>query len=74
MGGAMVATEESEASQREPAARDQPKEEVVATLHIEHAISDYVVWKGAFDRFASVREQSGVRGIASRSRSTIRVT
>ena len=32
------------------------------TLHIEHAISDLPTWKAAFDRFATVREQSGVRG------------
>ncbi len=31
------------------------------TLHIEHAIVDYDVWKTAFERFAERREQSGVR-------------
>lgn len=30
------------------------------TLHIEHAITDFGVWKGAFDRFAEMRAQSGV--------------
>lgn len=30
------------------------------TLHIEHAITDFGVWKGAFDRFAEMRERSGV--------------
>jgi hypothetical protein len=34
----------------------------VATLHIEHAITEYAVWKGAFDRFAGMREQAGVTG------------
>lgn len=33
----------------------------MATLHIEHAISDYPAWKGAFDRFAAARETAGVR-------------
>jgi hypothetical protein len=33
---------------------------MVATLHIEHAIVDFDLWKAAFDRFADVREQSGV--------------
>lgn len=31
------------------------------TLRIEHAISDLSTWKAAFDRFAMVRAQSGVR-------------
>ena len=31
------------------------------TLHIEHPISDFTTWKAAFDRFAAVRMQSGVR-------------
>jgi hypothetical protein len=30
------------------------------TLHIEHAIVDYELWKSAFDRFADSRRQSGV--------------
>jgi hypothetical protein len=33
----------------------------MSTLHIEHPISDYTIWKAAFDRFAPVRLQSGVR-------------
>jgi hypothetical protein len=33
----------------------------MVTLHIEHAITDYGTWKGAFDRFAPMREQAGVR-------------
>jgi hypothetical protein len=31
------------------------------TLRIEHAISDFEVWRSAFDRFADVRQRSGVR-------------
>lgn len=34
----------------------------MTTLHIEHAVTDFVTWKAAFDRFADVRVQSGVRG------------
>jgi hypothetical protein len=34
----------------------------MTTLHIEHAITDYATWKGAFDRFAEARAQAGVRG------------
>ncbi len=31
------------------------------TLHIEHPITDYPTWKQAFDRFADMRRDSGVR-------------
>jgi hypothetical protein len=31
------------------------------TLHIEHSIVDFDVWKSAFERLAEFREQSGVR-------------
>ncbi|NEW41483.1 hypothetical protein GV794_09000 [Nocardia cyriacigeorgica] len=31
------------------------------TLAIEHDITDYAVWKQAFDRFASARHSAGVR-------------
>jgi hypothetical protein len=31
------------------------------TLQIEHAITDFETWKGAFDRYEEFREQSGVR-------------
>lgn len=31
------------------------------TLHIEHSISDFDTWKSAFDRFAQMRRESGVR-------------
>lgn len=30
------------------------------TLHIEHPITDFATWKEAFDRFADLREKSGV--------------
>lgn len=33
----------------------------MTTLHIEHAITDYGVWKSAFDRFEELRLQSGVK-------------
>lgn len=32
----------------------------MATLHIEHAITDYATWRAAFDRFAEARERAGV--------------
>jgi hypothetical protein len=32
----------------------------MVTLHIEHGISDLAVWRGAFDRFADMRRESGV--------------
>jgi hypothetical protein len=31
-----------------------------ATLRIEHPVTDFAVWKGAFDRFADLRQKSGV--------------
>lgn len=34
----------------------------VPTLHIEHPIVDFGLWKAAFDRFEEVRKQSGVVG------------
>ena len=33
----------------------------MATLHIEHSISDLQTWLGAFNRFEEAREQAGVR-------------
>ncbi len=33
----------------------------MATLHIEHAISDLQVWLGAFTRFEEARAKAGVR-------------
>ena len=32
------------------------------TLSIEHGITDFQTWKGAFDHFAAAREQAGVQG------------
>ena len=32
----------------------------MATLHIEHGITDYATWKAAFDRFADRRAAAGV--------------
>lgn len=32
----------------------------MATLHIQHAISDFEVWQQAFERFDSARQQAGV--------------
>ncbi len=34
----------------------------MSTLHIEHPITDYAVWKEAFDTFVDVRRSAGVRG------------
>lgn len=31
------------------------------TLRIEHPVTDYSVWKNAFDRFADMRRTAGVR-------------
>lgn len=31
------------------------------TLHIEHPITDFTTWKGAFDRLSSLRDQAHVR-------------
>lgn len=33
----------------------------MTVLHIEHAITDFAVWQSAFDRFAEMRRQAGVR-------------
>ncbi len=32
----------------------------MATLHIEHGITDFASWKAAFDRFANHRKEAGV--------------
>lgn len=32
----------------------------MATLHIEHAITDFGTWKGAFDRFSDLRRENGM--------------
>jgi hypothetical protein len=33
----------------------------MATLHIEHAITSLADWQAAFERFAAMRAQAGVR-------------
>ncbi|WP_372735977.1 hypothetical protein [Nocardioides sp.] len=33
----------------------------MVTLHIEHKITDFPTWSGAFERFAEARIQAGVR-------------
>lgn len=33
----------------------------MTTLHIEHSIVDFAIWRTAFDRFAEARAQAGVR-------------
>ena len=38
----------------------------MTTLRIEHAISDFQLWKTAFDSFAEVRANAGVRSFAIR--------
>jgi len=32
----------------------------MTTLHIEHPITDFATWRGAYDRFADRRRQAGV--------------
>ena len=38
------------------------KELPMATLHIEHPVTDFATWSEAFARFADARQQGGVRG------------
>ena len=38
----------------------------MTTLRIEHPISDFQVWKTAFDGFAEARANAGVRGFMIR--------
>lgn len=38
----------------------------MTTLRIEHAITDYQLWKKAFDGFAGARAEAGVRSCAIR--------
>lgn len=33
----------------------------MATLHIEHPVTDFGTWMAAFGRFADARQQAGVR-------------
>jgi hypothetical protein len=37
------------------------EESPMATLHIEHSVTDFDTWNAAFDRFADARRQAGVR-------------
>jgi hypothetical protein len=37
------------------------KEPVMFTLHIEHPVTTFDAWKAAFDRFAPMRLEAGVR-------------
>jgi hypothetical protein len=41
-------------------------EKTMTTLRIEHAITDYQLWRKAFDGFAEARAQAGVRSFAIR--------
>jgi len=38
----------------------------MATLRIEHAISDYQTWRQAFEGFSEARRKAGVRGFTIR--------
>lgn len=38
----------------------------MTTLRIEHAITDYQLWRKAFDGFAEARARAGVRSFAIR--------
>ena len=44
----------------------------MTTLRIEHAITDYEIWKKAFDGFTEARANAGVRSFRSACRSTTR--
>lgn len=37
-----------------------PKENLMTTLHIEHAITDFPTWYAAFQRFQDARTRAGV--------------
>src|ERR1039457_21966 len=47
-------------------ARRRNGETPMTTLRIEHAITDYQLWKKAFDGFAEARANAGVRSVAVR--------
>jgi len=40
---------------------EQREETPMATLHIQHAVTDFDTWRSAFDRFADARLAAGVR-------------
>lgn len=50
---------------RSPLASKHPADErqIMATLHIEHPITDFDTWKAAFDHFADRRRDGGVTGV-----------
>jgi hypothetical protein len=52
------------------ASRLPERGEAMTTLHIEHAISDFPTWYGAFQRFEEVRARSASCATASSSPST----
>jgi hypothetical protein len=33
----------------------------MATLHIQHPVTDFAIWESAFNRFADARRDAGVR-------------
>jgi hypothetical protein len=39
------------------------KENAMATLHIQHPVTDFDTWTSAFNRFAEARRQAGVRAL-----------
>lgn len=40
---------------------EDPYRQHMATLHIEHPITDFETWAAAFDQFAGARHAAGVR-------------
>ncbi|MFG2138636.1 hypothetical protein [Streptomyces sp. NPDC048650] len=38
----------------------------MTTLQVEHSITDFDLWKAAFDRFSAFRQLSGVRRYRNR--------
>ncbi len=40
---------------------DHNKEKAMATLHIQHPITDFDTWASAFNRFGDARRNAGVR-------------
>src|SRR5579863_2852169 len=41
--------------------RHDKQENVMATLHIQHPVTDFETWTSAFQRFADARRNAGVR-------------
>lgn len=44
----------------EASTRPSIEEVTMPTLHIQHAVVDYELWRGAFERFGDVRARAGV--------------